>query len=350
MAATTAQRSRLATALSLSADLKPRHRSAALSALSLAVVLGLGGCASMNGSPETTAALSPDPSQTASAADGSRAKTELEQATEYWGKAYQKEPRNKVAGLSYAKNLKAGGQKQAAMSVLQQLSLYYGNDREVASEYGRLALEFDQAGLAAQVLAAADDPAKPDWRVISARGAAAAKLGQYADAVPHFERALQLVPANASVMNNLAMAYAANGQADRAEELLRTALEQRPDDAKIRQNLTIVLGLRGQHEQAKTLALTGAGAADATANALLIQKLVPSSQPAPVAQVAAGATPAAAKSAKKAKPAVTETSSVTKPAATTPASATAAPKGGFSDADADALIQRAIAGGSTPAR
>ena len=39
--------------------------------------------------------------------------------------------------IPYAKNLKAAGQSKQAFLVLQQASVLHGNDREIASEYGR---------------------------------------------------------------------------------------------------------------------------------------------------------------------------------------------------------------------
>lgn len=298
------------------------------------------GCASLGDQPTTTAALASTTAEPGGSEQAAKApQTELEKAIEYWGKIYQKEPRNKKAGLSYAKNLKAAGSKQAAFEVLQQLAVLYANDREVASEYGRLALEFDQASLAANVLALADDPAQPDWRVISARGTAAAKLGRYAEAVPFFERAHALAPSNPSVLNNLAMAYAANGQADRAEALLRSALEQRPSDERIRQNLTIVLGLKGEHSKAREIAASGQDAESASANAALLQRMVKSAETAPAPVVTAATTAAQPKadaaksrSTPKAVASAETAAGAMRPAAT-----------GFSDAEADALIRRAIA-------
>ena len=72
-------------------------------------------------------------------------------------------------------------------------------------------------------LETADDPAKPDWRVISARGTVLAKQGSYREAIPLYERALSLAPDQPSILNNLALAQAMQGHADRAESLLRRA-------------------------------------------------------------------------------------------------------------------------------
>lgn len=300
-----------------------------LVAVILAAGLLAGGCASIGGSSETTASIA-GPAKGDAAAD----RSELEKATEHWGKVYQKSPQDKTAALSYAKNLRAMGQKQAAYEVMQQIAIFAGNDREVAAEYGRLALELDQASLAARALAVADDPSKPDWRVISARGTAAAKLGQFDQAVPFFERALALAPGNPTVTNNLAMAYAATGHADKAEDMLRAALEQRPDDVRIRQNLTIVLGLRGEHAKAQELAQSNGGSADASANAAILKQMVKVSEPAPAAVVAVAKSPAPATS-KKIKQ---------KPEPVTTGSVPAAGSAGFADREADALIRKAIEG------
>lgn len=294
----------------------------------LATALMLGACSQASEfgrtSNTTTAALS------SGAQQPEQARSELEKATEYWGKEYQKSPNALKPALAYAKNLKAMGQKEMALAVLQQASTMHANDRELASEYGRLALEAEQIALANKLLAIADDPLKPDWRVISARGTALAKLGKYGEAVPMFERARALEPNNASVLNNLAMALAANGQPDKAEELLRQALAQRGDDAKIKQNLAIVLGLQGRHDDAQQIgtqvaAMTG-DEESVRANADVMRRLVKAEpKPASVPAAAPQAVSAKAQAPAKAQPQV---QSAARP---------------MTDAEADALVAKAIA-------
>ena len=65
--------------------------------------------------------------------------------------------------------------------MLQNASIYNSNDKEIASEYGRMALDQGQIKLAQKVLKRALDPNKPDWRVLSALGASYAKTGQHED-------------------------------------------------------------------------------------------------------------------------------------------------------------------------
>ena len=195
-------------------------------------------------------------------------------ATEYWGKAYAKEPRNLEAALSYAKNLKAMGEKRRALAVLQQASIFHGNSRELASEYGRLALEFDQIGVAGRLLAAADDPTNPDWRIISARGTVLAKQGKYKDAIPFYENALALAPDHPSLLSNLALAYAMNGEPKRAETMLRQAAATDRNSLKIRQNLALVLGLEGKYDEAKLLASRDLSPENAAENTDYLRRIV----------------------------------------------------------------------------
>ena len=153
--------------------------------------LMLGACAQMGELPKLDMLASSK--STADEAPGTTApQSELQKATEYWGKQFAKKPNDAEAALAYAKNLKALGQKQQALAVLQQASLTNGSNRKLASEYGRLALEFDQIAVAEQLLAMADDPALPDWRVVSARGTVLAKQGKYSEAIPYYERALSI--------------------------------------------------------------------------------------------------------------------------------------------------------------
>ena len=203
---------------------------------------------------------------------------QLDEALKYWGSKYSKEPSDKQAALNYAKNLKAAGHKEQAFRVLQQASIMHGDDREIASEYGRLALENNQIELAAKLLALADDPAMPDWRVVSGRGATLAKLGQYGPAVEMFQRAHELAPSNPSVLNNLAMAQAGNGDLKAAETLLRQAAQNPMARDKVMKNLALVLELQGRKNEAQALARGGPDA--------LRRSLEPTALPSPVKAVA----------------------------------------------------------------
>ena len=166
------------------------------------------------------------------------------------------------------------GEKQRALAVLQQASMFHGDSRELAGEYGRLALEFDQISVAGRLLAAADDPVKPDWRIISARGTVLAKQGKYKDAIPFYESALSLAHDHPSVLSNLALAHAMNGEPKRAETMLRQAAATDRNSLKIRQNLALVLGLQGKYDEAKLLASRDLSPENAAENTDYLRRVV----------------------------------------------------------------------------
>jgi Flp pilus assembly protein TadD len=205
--------------------------------------------------------------------------SELEKATDYWGKEYARNPRNTDAAVNYAMNLKAMGNKRQAIAVLEQASVFNSDHRGLASEYGRLALEAGNVSLAEKLLERADDPAKPDWRVISARGTVLSKKGSHRDAIPMFERALALSPNNASIMNNLAMAYAMNGEAPRAEEILKKASAVPGASTRVRQNLALVIGLQGRFDDAKSVAAADLPPEQAAQSIAYLQQMVDAAPP-----------------------------------------------------------------------
>src|SRR5262249_4270001 len=181
-------------------------------------------------------------------------RSELQKATKYWGEAYAKDPKDPQIALNYARDLSALGEKRQAFSVLQQAWQLHPEHRAITSEYGRLALALDRGSLAKKLLGQADDPANSDWRVVSAPRTALAKQGKYGEAIPYYEKALELAPNQASVLNNLALAEAMEGHPDKAEPLLRRALAAGGHETRVNQNLALVLGLQGKYDEAKLAA------------------------------------------------------------------------------------------------
>jgi Flp pilus assembly protein TadD len=258
----------------------------------LTATLLLGACAD-------TGDMLPKPQATLAQDDGDAEtksnvpQTELQKATTYWGKEYAKRTSDLKPALNYARNLKALGEKNKALAVLQQASSLHDGDPELAGEYGRLALEMDQVNVAARMLQVADDPAKPDWRVISARGTVFAKQGQYKEAIPFYERALTLAQDQPSLLNNLAMAYAMSGDAKKAETLLRQASAGNAglNNGKVKQNLALVLGLEGRYDEAKSVTAGTEVAATSSENVDMLRSIVKVQPGAAPTALAGGAVP-----------------------------------------------------------
>lgn len=256
------------------AHLTRAFRPSALCGLAgLTATLMLGGCAQTSDLMPTGAMRTANVPKVAEQPEAGM--NELQKATTYWGQEYAKRPLEVEPALAYAKNLKAMGEKGKALEILQRSFAVHTNNRELAGEYGRLALDLGQVSVANKLLAFAEDPAKPDWRIISARGTVLAKQGEYKAAIPFYERALELSPKQSSVLNNLAMARAMSGEAKGAEDLLRKAAnEPSSDPAKIRQNLALVLGLQGRYDEAKSVTAGMPGAASSSENVDIVRNIV----------------------------------------------------------------------------
>jgi Flp pilus assembly protein TadD len=238
-----------------------------------ALALLLSGCAEFSGTVSPASGLisllnEDSASQAAATPDDPR------KAAEYWSKVYAQKPRDAATAITYAKSLKAIGQKARALAVLQQASLVHGRNKTLASEYGRLALELNQISTAKKLLEIADDPVNPDWRVVLGRGTVLAREGRYKEALSFYERAQLLQPDHPSVLNNLALAYTMSGEAAKGEEILRRAVVADGARGEVRQNLALVLGIRGKYDEAKAVGASDLPAASAVANTDLLRKIV----------------------------------------------------------------------------
>lgn len=239
----------------------------------LTAALMLGGCAQTNDLTGSNMLVASDEPKAASTPEAGI--NELQKATTYWGQEYAKRPLEAEPALAYAKNLKALGEKSKALEILQRSFALHSDNREIAGEYGRLALDLGQVGTAGKLLAFAEDPAKPDWRIISARGTVYAKQGEFKSAIPFYERALALAPEESSLLNNLALAQAMSGDPKTAERLLRQASDKPSSDpTRIKQNLALVLGLQGRYQEAKSVTAGLPGATQTAENVDIVRDIV----------------------------------------------------------------------------
>ncbi len=265
----------------------------ATTAAAISFTLLLGACSQNSSFDLGLTTDTPKAADIATASPGISTEAELQKATAYWGEQHAKNPRDPKAAVAYARNLKAMGRKPNALSALQVTYAHASDDKELLSEYGRLALDLGQISTAEQLLIRAEDPAKPDWRLISARGTVFAKQGRFTEAIEFYEKALALSPSQASVLNNLAMAYTMNGEAARGEALLRQAANGASDD-RIQKNLELVIGLQGKRPETSptaTAAVAQSAAPEAVARAPLQNaswnRPLPVEQPSKTAKAAA---------------------------------------------------------------
>ena len=89
-----------------------------------------------------------------------------------------------------------------------------------------------------------------------------------------YTEALQLAPGDPSILSNLALSYAFDGEADRAESLLREAMAHPTATATVRQNLALVIALQGRFEEAEAMARIDVSPQTAEANMAYVRAML----------------------------------------------------------------------------
>ena len=200
-------------------------------------------------------------------------KSELAKATEWWGKKYAENPRDLEAALSYARNLKAMGEKQRALAVLQQASIFHGEDHKLASEYW-------PPGARPRPGQRRCHPAGGRRRSDQSRLARHLRARNGACQARQIQRGHSLLRARSDPRSRSAVRLeqprsgachewrAGKGRADAAR------LGRRSAAPKIRQNLALVLGLQGKNLEAKQVADLDMPADKAAENADYLRRVV----------------------------------------------------------------------------
>lgn len=246
-------------------------------ALLLSAAVLVMGCQSKTASLDST-----DPLTTASTGEPSLKRTaEL-------GERWRANPKDVKLGLAYADGLGQLGQTDQQAQVYQQLAQVSPGDPAVASIYGKKLLEMGRASDAIGVLEPLANSGKADWKLLSALGSAYDQDGQHGAAREQYQKALAAKPNDISVMNNMGMSYALEGNLPAAEKVLREAVT-RPDSSKfpkVRQNLALVVGLQGRFDESRQIASTDLPPEDVDANLAYLQKML--SQPNTWKQLSSG--------------------------------------------------------------
>lgn len=154
------------------------------------------------------------------------------------------------AVLEEARQLRLAGKKAKALKTLDEAD----NSETIPAlvkQRGMLALELGQLAKAEKLLTRARDDSEPDWRVHSALGATLSARGNQQAAQLELSKALKLAPDHPSILNNLALSYALDGNHTQAETLLRRAAHDDQSKVKTKQNLALILGLNGDVKEAQ---------------------------------------------------------------------------------------------------
>lgn len=187
---------------------------------------------------------------------------------------YKKSPKDKVTIIYYAAALRAAGQPEQAVAVLEGGFAANKGDIDIKIAYAKAlssAGRFDQA---LNVVDSAIDPASPDWNALSVKGAILDQSGKNAEARVLYKQALTVAPDEASLYANMGLSYAMTNELSAAESQLRVAIKMRGATSQIRQNLALVIGLQGRFDECRAMFATELGADEVEANMAYIRALL----------------------------------------------------------------------------
>ncbi len=166
---------------------------------------------------------------------------------------YKARPQDKIAIIYYAAALRAAGQADQAVAVLEAGLAIHRNDLDIKIAYAKA---LTAAGRFSQALNVADDaidPATPDWNALMVKGAILDQNGKNAEARALYTQALLIAPNESSLEANLGLSYAMTNELDKAEQHLRKAVQMRGANSQVRQNLALVIGLQGRFDECRAM-------------------------------------------------------------------------------------------------
>ena len=232
-----------------------------------AAALGLAGCKTVSIDDLTASIVQPNPNLPTSQED-------VRAYTRAWEKRYDSHPGDKTAALAYAHGLRALGQHEQAVAVVQKIALKFPNDLEILGAYGKALADAGRLSEAAEVLQQAHTPDRPNWSILSAQGSVADQMGNSQAAQAFYREALKINPGEPSVLSNMGLSLALSKRLDEAEATLRQAGAHPKADQRIRQNLALVLALQGKFTEAETISALDLSPEQAVANMVTIRQMI----------------------------------------------------------------------------
>lgn len=200
--------------------------------------------------------------------------SELQQATAYWQRQYERDPKSKRVGLQFATALRTTGRTEQALAVMQKVAIHHPEDRDVLGAYGKALAGAGNLPKALKTIQRAQTPDNPDWKLHSAEGAIYDQMNQPKLARLQYRKALDLKPGEPSVLSNLGMSYVLTGDLKSAETYLQQAIDRPGADSRVRQNLALVIGLQGRFKEAETVAAGELPPQEAQANIKFLRQIL----------------------------------------------------------------------------
>jgi Flp pilus assembly protein TadD len=147
------------------------------------------------------------------------------------------------SGIRDAQAKRAAHDLTGAVRILSQLMLINADDGRVVTEYGKVLVQQGRTREALDFLNRAVQLNQNDWTTYSALGVAYDGSGDYVSAKGAYDRALQLKPGEAAILNNYALSRAMAGDLAAAKALIAEAATT-SKDGRVARNVKMINALK----------------------------------------------------------------------------------------------------------
>jgi Flp pilus assembly protein TadD/cell division protein FtsN len=187
------------------------------------------------------------------AAELAERKRDSVSALGYYRSLYERDPGNVEVVVGMSRSLRALGRATEAEAVVERALKTSKRSSSLLAEAGKVRLSLGKAMPAIDSLSRAEALGAQGWDIYTALGVAYDRVGMFDQAEARYQKALDLSPDNAVVLNNLALSRAQSGDLDKAIEHLRRASALPEATPRMRQNLALFLALKGDMKAAEDL-------------------------------------------------------------------------------------------------
>lgn len=168
----------------------------------------------------------------------------------FWSREFELNPADLEAATNLSSTLRRLGNPSQSLVIAGQTRALYPRDAALMVEMAASHISLSQPKEAIELLDQALVKNMSSGRAWSLKGAALDQLEMYDQARQHYTKALSYAPADPSILANVGLSYALEGDPKTAEVWLRRAANMPGASANVRQNLALVLELQGNTQEA----------------------------------------------------------------------------------------------------
>ena len=199
--------------------------------------------------------------------------------TAFWSREYDLNPADLEAAINLAANLRKMGNASKSIEVAQHTRALYPRDVDLMTELAASLIANNETNEALKIIDTALYQRPRSARLWSLKGAAMDQMERFGEARQYYTKALGFAPNDPSILANVGLSYALEGDPQTAEIWLQRAVTLPGATANARQNLALVLGLQGKLDEAEKWAKQDLNQEGAEQNLAYIRSLRGTSVP-----------------------------------------------------------------------